>query len=298
MKFSIIITAYNTENYIEKCLLSVFNQSYQNYEIIFVNDGSTDKTLQIAKKFKNDKMLIVNQTNKGVSYSRNIAVKKAKGDYILFLDSDDYYELKLLEKLNNFIKNEDVIKFNYKSICKDKIVIPKNINFKNLDGKAAITQLINSKIIFDMNCIYAFKLNYFKKFKYEIGRYHEDLGLIPIVIYKANNVASINYIGYNYNRINETSITSFVSNEKEFKKAMDVLYYFKNVKKNIDNDMLVSYYANAVINKVKLLNQSYKKEYIKFIKEEQVIDCLLDNNLKRKIKKILLKISFFVKWEE
>ncbi len=295
MKFSIIITAYNTENYIEKCLLSVFNQSYQNYEIIFVNDGSTDKTLQIAKKFKNDKMLIVNQTNKGVSYSRNIAVKKAKGDYILFLDSDDYYELKLLEKLNNFIKNEDVIKFNYKSICKDKIVIPKNINFKNLDGKAAITQLINSKIIFDMNCIYAFKLNYFKKFKYEIGRYHEDLGLIPIVIYKANNVASINYIGYNYNRINETSITSFVSNEKEFKKAMDVLYYFKNVKKNIDNDMLVSYYANAVINKVKLLNQSYKKEYIKFIKEEQVIDCLLDNNLKRKIKKILLKISFFVK---
>ena len=295
MKFSVIITAYNTENYIEKCLLSVFNQSYQNYEIIFVNDGSTDKTLQIAKKFKNDKMLIINQTNKGVSYSRNIAVKKAKGDYILFLDSDDYYELELLEKLNNFIKNEDVIKFNYKSICKDKIVIPKNINFKNLDGKAAITQLINSKIIFDMNCIYAFKLNYFKKFKYEIGRYHEDLGLIPIVIYKANNVASINCIGYNYNRINETSITSFVSNEKEFKKAMDVLYYFKNVKKNIDNDMLVSYYANAVLNKVKLLNQSYKKEYIKFIKEEQVIDCLLDNNLKRKIKKILLKISFFVK---
>ena len=295
MKFSIIITAYNTENYIEKCLLSVFNQSYQNYEIIFVNDGSTDKTLQIAKKFKNDKMLIINQTNKGISYSRNIAVKKAKGDYILFLDSDDYYELKLLEKLNNFIKNEDVIKFNYKSICKDKIVIPKNINFKNLDGKAAITQLINSKIIFDMNCIYAFKLNYFKKFKYEIGRYHEDLELIPIVIYKANNVASINYIGYNYNRINETSITSFVSNDKEFKKAMDVLYYFKNVKKNIDNDMLVSYYANAVINKVKLLNQSYKKEYIKFIKKEQVIDCLLDNNLKRKIKKILLKISFFVK---
>ena len=295
MKFSIIITAYNTENYIEKCLLSVFNQSYQNYEIIFVNDGSTDKTLQIAKKFKNDKMLIINQTNKGISYSRNIAVKKAKGDYILFLDSDDYYELKLLEKLNNFIKNEDVIKFNYKSICKDKIVIPKNINFKNLDGKAAITQLINSKIIFDMNCIYAFKLNNFKKFKYEIGRYHEDLGLIPIVIYKANNVASINYIGYNYNRINETSITSFVSNDKEFKKAMDVLYYFKNVKKNIDNDMLVSYYANAVLNKVKLLNQSYKKEYIKFIKKEQVIDCLLDNNLKRKIKKILLKISFFVK---
>ena len=295
MKFSVIITAYNTENYIEKCLLSVFNQSYQNYEIIFVNDGSTDKTLQIAKKFKNDKMLIINQTNKGVSYSRNIAVKKAKGDYILFLDSDDYYELELLEKLNNFIKNEDVIKFNYKSIYKDKIVISKNISFKNLNGKAAITQLINSKIIFDMNCIYAFKLNYFKKFKYEIGRYHEDLGLIPIVIYKANNVASINYIGYNYNRINETSITSFVSNDKEFKKAMDVLYYFKNVKKNIDNDMLVSYYANAVINKVKLLNQSYKKEYIKFIKKEKVIDYLLDNNLKRKIKKIFFKISFFIK---
>ena len=85
-KLSIIIPAYNAENYIEKCLNSI--EDKDSIEIIVINDGSTDKTMEILNKYKNIK--IINNTNHGVSYSRNSGLKVASGKYIMFVDSDDY----------------------------------------------------------------------------------------------------------------------------------------------------------------------------------------------------------------
>ena len=103
-KISIIIPVYNVEQYIKNCLESVINQTYDNWEIILIDDGSTDNSKAIyeniaIKKFK--------QTNKGVSAARNLGIEKAQGDYIVFLDADDWIEKNFLERMLEVIENED-----------------------------------------------------------------------------------------------------------------------------------------------------------------------------------------------
>lgn len=107
MKFSIIIPLYNNENYIEQCIDSVLNQNYDNYELIIINDGSTDGSLELCQQYKNNKIKIYSIENHGLSYARNYGINKASGDYILFLDSDDYYNCDFFSNLNEQIKNND-----------------------------------------------------------------------------------------------------------------------------------------------------------------------------------------------
>ena len=95
--FSIIIPAYNTEKYIVRCLDSVMEQVFLNYEIIVVNDGSTDQTKALvdeyAEKYRETKILIISQSNQGLSASRNTGLENATGEYVIWLDSDDAYQL-------------------------------------------------------------------------------------------------------------------------------------------------------------------------------------------------------------
>lgn len=95
---SIIIPAYNAEHYIEKAINSALNQSYQNFEIIVVNDGSQDSTEAVVCKFSDTRIHIISQTNGGMSSARNTGLRAATGDFIAFLDSDDYWLPKKLEK--------------------------------------------------------------------------------------------------------------------------------------------------------------------------------------------------------
>ena len=108
-KISIIIPVYNVEQYIKNCLESVINQTYDNWEIILIDDGSTDNSKAIYENIaiKNDKIKIFKQTNKGVSAARNLGIEKAQGDYIVFLDADDWIEKKFLERMLEVIENED-----------------------------------------------------------------------------------------------------------------------------------------------------------------------------------------------
>lgn len=98
---SIIIPVYNVEDYLERCLDSIIHQSYKNIEIIVINDGSTDSSLKILEKYalKNSRIIIVNQENKGLSGARNIGVEKAIGDYIWFVDGDDFIDNDACERL-------------------------------------------------------------------------------------------------------------------------------------------------------------------------------------------------------
>lgn len=100
-KISIIIPIYNAEKYLKKCLDSIINQSYQNIEILCINDGSIDNSLSILKEYqKKDRRIILEDIpNGGVSKARNIAIKKATGNYIMFIDSDDYIEPNMVEKM-------------------------------------------------------------------------------------------------------------------------------------------------------------------------------------------------------
>ena len=101
-KYSIIIPVYNTEEYLKKCLESVVNQTYKDFEVIIVNDGTEDNSQSIidayTQKYKNVSYII--QKNQGLSMARNNGIKKSKGKFFLLLDSDDYIELYLLKVLN------------------------------------------------------------------------------------------------------------------------------------------------------------------------------------------------------
>lgn len=293
MKYSIIIPVYNTEKYLERCINSVLNQTYKNFEIIIINDGSPDNSKKILESYKtNQKIKIINQTNHGLSYSRNIGIKNSTGDYILFLDSDDYIELQLLEKLKENTSNEEIIKYGFKELKNNNLTDKKTIKFKNYKGKFALKHFIESKTIFEMAWMYAYKKEYMQKYEFAVNKYHEDFGLIPIMIKNANLVTSIQFNGYIYNKENETSIMSFTNIEKEYKKAMDTLYFFKQVKENETDKYLLSFYSNGCLNRIKNLKGNHKKKYIQELKKEKIYNYILDNTLKRKIKKLLLKIKF------
>ena len=113
---SVIIIAYNIEQYIEKCIKSVINQTFKEIEILIVNDGSTDKTLSIINEWalKDKRIKIINQVNKGAIEARKAGLDKCNGKYVLFVDGDDWLELNAIERLYNEIEQDqaDIVVYN------------------------------------------------------------------------------------------------------------------------------------------------------------------------------------------
>ena len=280
MKYSIIVPAYNTEKYIDKCLKSIFSNTYKNFEVIIVNDGSTDKTEDIINKYikKYDNIIHIKQKNMGLSMARNNGVKKATGDYLLFIDSDDYVEKNLLENINKNISDLDVLRYQLNIVYSDKVVPCEEEEFNVTDGISAFEKIVRYKFI-EMASLYVINRKYYvdNNFEFEKGVYHEDYGLLPLVIATAKKVKSINYLGYNYVQ-RDGSIMSSNDTEKMKKKMDDMLFLFTKAIKYLDNipnsQNVKSFYANSIIDKYNSLNDELKKEYINKIKDLKVISYL------------------------
>lgn len=296
-KIAIIIPVYNTSKYLKKCLDSVINQTYKNYDVIIVNDGSTDNSLEIIKNYinKNSNITLINQKNMGLSSARNNAIKKVNSDYFLFLDSDDYLDLNALKILVDNLNNEDLLRYQMRDIKEDLYIDRNYITFKNLNGKEAIKYLIDSYYT-EPACTYLYKTKFYKEnnFKFMDKLYHEDYGLIPYVIIKANKITAIEDKIYFYVQ-REGSIT---------KNKKNILKRYKDIKKQYDNlieklkeedfenkSYLISYLTNNLFYKLVLLDkENYKKE-LKVLKKENIYKNLLNDNLKRKIKNLIIKIN-------
>jgi len=114
---SVIIPIYNSEKYLKRCIDSIINQTYKNIEIICINDGSTDESYNILKQYeiKDNRIIILNKLNQGVSSARNDGIRISKGQYITFVDSDDWLELDAIENMVYLAKNKesDAIRKNY-----------------------------------------------------------------------------------------------------------------------------------------------------------------------------------------
>ena len=104
-KLSIIIPIYNAENYISNCLKSIFAQSFSDYEVVLVNDGSKDKSLDMCKKIAYDdrRVTVIDKENGGASSARNAGIKAASGEYLMFIDADDYIDDGYLEAMYNAV---------------------------------------------------------------------------------------------------------------------------------------------------------------------------------------------------
>lgn len=294
-KFSIIVPVYNVEKYIKKCLDSIFNQSFKDFEVIVVNDGTKDNSMDIVKKYD---VKVINQENSGLSEARNTGVKSAKGEYIIFLDSDDFIEKDLLKKINDSLKNKpDVVRFQIQDYKDGEVTNKYNEEpFENLDGVEALKKITNYHYV-ENAWAYAIKRSYYEKekFSFKKGTYHEDFGLTPLIIIKAKKVNSIDYLGYNYVQ-REGSIMSSKDYEKTKKKVEDFYNHYKYLisevdKLKVDTTYFKSFISNSLILKITELKSNEYKEYKRKLKEEKVFDNTLSDTISRKIKKMLVKVS-------
>ena len=139
-KFSIVIPVYNVEDYIERCLESIKKQTFKDYEVIVVDDGCTDKSIEIAKQYD---VKVIKTEHVSVSEARNVGVKHTKGEYLIFLDSDDYWDNDLLNEINKSLDNNpDLVRFQVRTVTDTGEITDYNEKkFKDLSGKQAFDEI-------------------------------------------------------------------------------------------------------------------------------------------------------------
>lgn len=207
-EISIIVPVYNVEKWIENCIRSVIAQTFNNWELILVNDGSLDNSQQICEKYakKYSKIHLINKENGGLSDARNFGIKKAKGKYLAFVDGDDYIDSNYLSKLHTAIisSNASIAVCGYKEVDnKKKILSLKRTNDffvqKLVSGQTFL------RILAEKNCTLCvvawnklYKKDLFKNNSYKKGRLHEDEFIIAPLVYDVSKIALVDDELYNY----------------------------------------------------------------------------------------------------
>ncbi|MBQ6143013.1 MAG: glycosyltransferase [Clostridia bacterium] len=214
---SVIVPVYNCEKYIKKCAESIINQTFKDLEIIFVDDGSKDESGKICDSLKqqDERIKVIHQENKGVSSARNEGLKIASGDYISFVDGDDYLSRDMYEFLyENLEKNKadvsvcGIVNCFLKADGSEKRVRQSSFNGSGLlSGKEAMSEALKSRIfsVNPVNKLFSAKL--FRGEKFPEGKTSEDAFLVPKILLKAKRVFYSSEQKYYYVR-HEGSITT------------------------------------------------------------------------------------------
>lgn len=253
-RFSIIIPVYNAEKYLDRCISSVIKQTYRNCEIILINDGSKDHSGTICDEYarKDNRIKVVHQENAGVSTARNIGLKNAVGEYIIFVDCDDWLQTNMFQKLNNIIERENVdcIIYNLKGIIKNRFVPEKKLI--NSIIKLIKTETINSPCnkVYRRDIIEQYNIKFDKKI--EIG---EDLLFNIVYISKIKNIYLFNNKLYNYTKVNNNSLTKKYK-ENKYEQLMFVDNEMKKILKKYNNKKLL--------------------ECEKFVRLKNIFSCFMD----------------------
>lgn len=293
-EISIIVPVYNVEKYLKQCLDSIYELNLSNKEIILVNDGSTDSSLEILKKYKEKyfrETILISQENKGLSEARNVGIKNSSGEYILFIDSDDYINSSSLEK---FLKEGlrykvDILMGNSSDVYGKEIkkdFYPEEL--KNLGTKLGIFFLeekIKKKSFYMGVCRNLYRKDFLltNKLFFERGILHEDNLFTPIAFYLAEKVRYSPEYFYFYRQTNNTSITKS-KNKKRYTDLLVIiekLLEFSKINKinnRYFNRIIVGMYL-TVIKKGKIKDN----ELFKQIKKLQL-------NFREKLKLILIQI--------
>ncbi len=222
---SIIVPAYNIEKYLKRCLDSILNQSYTNFECIVVNDGSIDGTKSICDEYadKDDRVIVIHQENGGLSVARNNAMKKARGKYISFIDGDDYIMETYCETLINLLEknNADIAKCDYhKGILSDV----EDVRIEIVSGKKFTEDLIQDKIGSQL-WQYVYKKELWNDIVSPKGRYAQDMMILHEVTNKAKNIVVTNKKLYFYFIDRDDSTSN--AGKKKVKGAFDRAIAFK-----------------------------------------------------------------------
>ncbi|MBN1111282.1 MAG: glycosyltransferase [Bacteroidales bacterium] len=261
IKVSVIIPVYNTEQYLEKCIDSVLDQTFDSFEIIAINDGSSDNSLELLRSYAscNSNIRVLDQKNKGLSFTRNLGIDEALGEYVYFLDSDDWIDPDLLSKMYDSAK-----KYNSSFVCCGIRKCTENELFIGYHGKVKGIGFLKGNDVFidaleganiETSCCTKFFLKEFlicNNLKFSVGRIYEDLLFTIQASSKSKVVSFVEDSFYNL-RIRDGSIT----------RNMDIssLYSAIDILKEVDKYLALSFHME----KYEIEIKKYKMRFILFI---------------------------------
>ncbi len=233
MKLSIIVPIYNAEKYLTKCVDSILAQTLTDFELILVNDGSTDDSPSICDEYakKDPRIKVIHKENGGQADARNVGLDIAKGEYIGFVDSDDYIEPVMYEELYNLAisQNADITDSNYRYTYEDGSTndrTPNHYNSSTYKGSDNIKNYgISRYQISDILCTKIFRRSLFDNIRFPKGKVYEDSYIMLDIVSKCNIFTATSNIYYNYFQRTGSTVHSGFS-AKEFDR-LDV--YFKRI---------------------------------------------------------------------
>ena len=307
---SVIVPVYNVEKYLKRCLESILVQSWNDYEIILVDDGSTDSSAQICDLYaeKYEMIRVIHKENKGLSDTRNRGIEKASGEYVYFPDSDDWLEPNTFSELSDVIEEltYDIISLNREFVTseEDKLISAKS-RIQKLSGKQALLEMLKQRDVtgFANDKIYRKKLFLDNDIEFPVGKYYEDLGTNYKLFLKATKVYVTNQKYYHYLITNPDSITQSWNEQKlqDMFGFYREIYYSPLVREKFEEleiEILQAFYINGLIH---ILSSLYKSnisaqysDIEKDIKQEIVKNSLGVTKLlnqPNKIKYLLYKLG-------
>lgn len=287
---SVIVPVFNVEKYLDECIESICNQTYCNLEIILVNDGSTDNSLEICKKWEHidDRICVLNQENAGLSAARNAGIDIAKGDIIAFVDSDDKLLPWMYQRLYETMKKNQT-----KIVVCDFSVLDeegknkecgRNLNSKQLSVEEYYDLMYDKEMGMYVPFVVAWNKLYrkevFKEIRYPNERIHEDSFIIHRLIYDAQKISWINDKLYIY-RMRKNSIMKENFSIKKFDEAyaiIDRIHFLqdKGINWKVLNKIVSSCIGNGIwlwklAKKKNYLETRETEEFFKLIKNEYVL---------------------------
>ena len=297
MLFSIIVPIYNCEKHIRNCIDSILNQTINDYEVIFVNNNSTDNSIEIIRQSidsDNTKFKLINCDEQGAGPSRNAGIKSSSGDYIITIDADDTIDPMLLSNLLEIIEhndNIDLIKFNAHQIKSNGEILNKDMFFTNnigiMNGEQAVNYCCNEflakGVISGPSWLYAIKREYLMKHNLLFtNMLQEDFGLFIYLLLYADRIYFSDFVGYYY-IFRDLSITNNPINQ--MKKAKDLIRHCVNYRNNLlqnekisieTKKCISSFIRKTLHDKYIKLSNNYKKEFLNTIYMEE-LDVIYNN---------------------
>ena len=271
---SVIIPVYNVEEYLRECVDSVLNQTYQNFEVILVDDGSTDSSGQICDEYveKDERITVIHQKNGGLSVARNTGLSDANGNYVYFLDSDDYIAENTFESLLTIAKkdNSDIVFFDAVSFAdKNDFTVKQNYirknKYKTDCGINIFCQMTENKEFHSAVYLMMFKKQFIENNKliFVPGILHEDMVFTYQALCLAQIVSQLSEALY-YRRYRKNSIMTSSKTKKHFTSCIDVseinTKFTHKSFKNTASDEIYQYLSRCAFNVFNVYEKLNKKD--------------------------------------
>lgn len=290
MKVSVIVPVYNTEKYLKNCIDSLLKQNFEDYEIIVINDLSPGNAEEIIKSYNDKKIVYIkNKTNKGIGYNRNLGIKKAKGEYVCFIDSDDYVKEDFISKMYNYSKenNLDLCVCDYVNVDEEG----NKLKEFNLSDFCITNYEENNKILCEINLapwnkLYKKDMLVKNKIEFSETLKYEDLSFVALSIKNSKKIGKINEQLNYYTIHNNSETTTRDKRVFDIFKQLDIVRNEYKSGKYLD-ELTVSVLLNYTIQQRYQIDKDTQSKFI-----DDAFKYLNDNNIDYKHSEYIKNRSF------